>query len=462
MDSVLFNKDVILLLASFLSPTDVVNLLFSSKHLSFGGSDPEPESEVPLPTHLLNESIKTSLISVMGRRSEFTNASSFLSGIRSISMQLGKGKVAIAGSLIVEAILKGKGNGSIGAFTAGDVDIYVTTDSLPLVRAVLAEHGFAFTGILQSRYEALNSNSIHHVESYSLPSDSEISDVNTFEDAVKTMRVNCRAKEILSGKFPLYSKFVMPSNFPCFIRFGVAKHIDLIVTTSQTVNRTIENFDIACCRARYDGISFTVPGLTVGMLRHKTHLTSQHWANLLNVYASLFIASYSLQKFRLLPRSFHPAYHALKLNAFFCLRQLRKRRNVLFPDWSGDFSNPLFQGRRLRLDANYVVTLHNMLVVISRRVIKYSKVRKFSFTDICVKEFLKPEETPLSQPAQKPEQRKRPRKQNDLVRATTTTTPVKRAKVRHMEHMLSSPVFCVKFRHLDKNGIQTLSLHCLE
>jgi len=462
MDSVLINTDVISNVASFLPVADVTNLIFSSRHLSLGGSDSEPNV---LPSQLLNESIRTSLISVMGQRSEFTNAPSFISGIRSISMQLGRGKVAIAGSLIVEAMLKG--NGSNEEFTAGDVDIYATTDSLHLVRAMLAEHGFAFMGTLRSRYDSLNSSGISHVESYSITADSNIQDVSTFENAMKTMRIDSCAREILSGRFPQYSAFAMPPNFPCFVKRGVAKHIDLVVTTSETVSMTIENFDIACCTAQYDGVSLTAPDL-VGILRYETRLASQHWAHLLNAYASLFIATYSLKKFHLLTRSTNPAYFAPKLNAFYCLRQLRERRDVQFPDWSGDFSNPLFQGRRLRLDSDYVVTLHNMLVKISWRVIKYSKARKFSFTNITVDEFLKPKTAEeSSRPGENSEQRRRPRKQNTVGPATTSTTtsttaPVKRAKLRHMKHMLSSPVFRVKFRHQDKSGIQTLSFCGLE
>lgn len=452
MDSVLINTDLISNVASFLPLADVMNLILSSRHLSLGGSDSEPDA---LPSQLLNESFRSSLISVMGQRSEFTNAPSFLSSIGSISMQLGRGKVAIAGSLIVEAVLKG--NGSNEEFTAGDVDIYATTDSLHLVRAMLAEHGFAFMGTLRSRYDSLNSSGISHVESYSITSNSNIQDVSTFENAMKTKRIDSCAREILSGKFPQYSAFAMPPNFPCFVRLGVAKHIDLVVTTSETVSMTIENFDIACCTAQYDGISLTAPNL-VEILRYETRLASQHWANLLNAYASLFIATYSLKQFHLLPRS------TPELNAFYCIWHLRERHDVQFPDWSGDFSNPLFQGQRLRLSSDYVVTLHNMLVKISWRVMKYSKGRKFSFTNISVGEFLKPV-TESSRPGEKPEQRGRPMKQNTgpaTTATTTTTAPVKRAKLRHMKHMLSSPVIRVKFRHQDKNGIQTLSFRGLE
>ena len=88
----------------------------------------------------------------------------------------------------------------------------------------------------------------------------------------------------------------------------------------------------------------------------------------------------------------------------------------------------------------------------------------FSFTNISVGEFLKPD-TESSRPGEKPEQRGRPMKQNTgpaTTATTTTTAPVKRAKLRHMKHMLSSPVIRVKFRHQDKNGIQTLSFRGLE
>lgn len=485
MESLLLSSDLAVQIASFLSPVDVISTISSTKRLFVGtGGHPalgeDCDGDQTISTRLMNESLRSSLLSNMDERVEFrrgfgtvrsSNALSFLSGIESITRRLGSGKVAIAGSMVVGAVLHGNtpagNNSGSKKFSAGDVDVYVTADALHLIRQHLADHGFVFKGLLTSKYQQLGSNSIGHVESYAFPNDESM--LITFKEALKSKRLGSAARQFLSGKDPKYAKFAMPAGFLCTKEDGLAKHIDVVVTTSEKVTQTIDSFDIDCCRSRFDGIRFVIPGLSQ-MLNFETRLVSPKWAVLLNSYASLFIEEFSLQKFQLLRNGDGGAL----FNALYCIQQLRRHQgDVLFPDWSGNFMDPrLLRSIRVIYDVKYIASLHNTLVKIGKRVIKYSKGRNFHFTDITVRDFLKPQ--PKTEQSthncsanggKKDDHRRHSAKAHRLsdpnvLDWTVGNPPAKRAKLRHMKHT-SSPVLRVKFRQQDADGIETSSFYSL-
>lgn len=483
MEELLLSGDLGIQIASFLSPIDTMNTIFSTKRLFLGtGGQPalgeDRGGDQTLSTRLMNESLRSSLVSKLDERVEFRrgsskynrSASSFLSGFESITRRLGNGKVAIAGSMVVGAVLHGNttadNNSGSNEFRAGDIDVYVTTDSLHLIRQHLADHGFAFTGLSTSKYQQLSGNSIDHVESYSFPNDESM--LITLEEAFKNKFLGSTARKFLSGKDPRYTKFVMPAGFLYSKEVGLAKHVDVVVTTSEKVTQTIDSFDIDCCRSRFDGIRFVIPGLSQ-MLNFETRLVSPQWAVLLNNYASIFIEEFSLQKFRLIRNGGN------LLNAFRCIQELRRRRgDILFPDRSGNFVDPrpsilvIYEGK-------YIASLHNTLVKIGKRVVKYSKGRNFHFTDVTVRDFLKPEpKTEQSTPfTDNCSANGRKRDNHHLHHAqahrssnpnvldwTAGNPPAKRAKLRHMKHT-SSPVLRVKFRQQDADGTETSSFYSL-
>jgi hypothetical protein len=488
METLLLSGDLGIQIASFLSPIDTMNTISSTKRLFLGtGGQPalgeDCGGDQTLSTRLMNESLRSSLVSKLDERVEFRrgfgsknnrSASSFLSGFESITRRLGNGKVAIAGSMVVGAVLHGytttNNNSGSNEFRAGDIDVYVTTDSLHLIRQHLADHGFAFTGLSASKYQQLSGNSIHHVESYSFPNDESM--LITLEEAFKNKLLGSTARKFLSGKDPRYTKFAMPAGFLYSKEDGLAKHVDVVVTTSQKVTQTIDSFDIDCCRSRFDGIRFVIPGLSQ-ILNFETRLVSPQWAVLLNSYASLFIEEFSLQKFQLLRNGDGGAL----FNALCCIQQLRRHQgDVLFPDWSGNFVDPrLLRSIRVIYDVKYIASLHNTLVKIGKRVIKYSKGRNFHFTDITVRDFLKPQpkteqSTPFTDNCSanggKRDNHHRHNAQAhrssnpNVLDWTAGNPPAKRAKLRHTKH-ISSPVLRVKFRQQDADGTETSSFYSL-
>src|SRR6056300_253150 len=99
MESLLLSSDLALQIASFLSPVDVISTISSTKRLFVGtGGHPalgeDCDGDQTMSTCLMNESLRSSLLSNMDERVEFrrgfgtvrsSNALSFLSGIESIT-----------------------------------------------------------------------------------------------------------------------------------------------------------------------------------------------------------------------------------------------------------------------------------------------------------------------------------------------------------------------------------------
>lgn len=436
------------LLASFLTPADSFNFLLTSKEVLSHGYDNE-ENQCQQ-SRFMNVSLRQSLLSVMKQRPEFSSIdiNSFFEGIRAISSQsVKRHQVAIAGSLIVQAIIS-KGNPVNDDFKAGDIDIFTTAEVLSFMRKLLVEFGFVLTGV-STTYRVLNSNQIHHVESYSLALDQ--SNITTVRHGIRATYNLSRVEEFLFSKTSPYA--ILP-DFPFSKdpRGPNQKHIDLVVTSAATVNDTISNFDISMCKANFNGVTFTVPSIGK-ILARETRLTCPKWTLLLDHYASLYLSEF--ENFWPIPRvSRFPDFSPTRLRVDFA-RQCIQHVYCDIPDWGGIFRPP---PEDRVLSNKYVITLHNMLVRISKRIIKYSK-RGFDFTDITVEIFNRKRkyENTATDPANAA-----PKKVSRFDRAlhctrkkpSCLTDPVKRVKITHGGE-LSSPAFRVKLRHLDTNGVVT-------
>lgn len=472
------NRDVALHIATYLPPESSFNFLTSSKLIS------NEVSGMSFPSLFMNRSLKTSLFSVMGQRDEFGNgrASSFLSDMERLAREFDGGlELAISGSLIVQAILHGGGSTVNDAFQAGDIDIYTTADRLSCARTLLKDHGFVFRGVSVAKYESFNSGVIHHVESFSVPPDID-PDITTFGKAIEDNLVGIHTKKILGRA---ESEYALDPSFPYIRKAGLDKHVDLVVCDSLSVRDTIQRFDISPCRSCFDGISFRIPNIAEIFDREAT-LTSANWANLLNRYVSAFLQSFSLEDFGQLPLvSGHHVLSEKRFQVISCFHALAEEGDVLFPDKKGHF-----RGRRPRLYGDYCITLHNALVKISKRVMKYSKLRNFHFTDIHVDELVRrphgdnqadpffmhsSSDDECEEDDEDEDGNEDGNEDDDDVDVEPVTVyetrsqqgrhycigePSKRAKLMHNNN-LSSPVIRAKTRILDTNGIDTTSLYAL-
>ena len=464
------NRDVALNIAAFLPPKDAYNLLLSSKLMSCLHSSPDDRVlGRSFPSYFMNKSLKTSLLSVMEQREEFREgtgqASSFLSDLENLSRQVGVGvgvkqKVAMSGSLIVQAAL----NSTAGMFVAGDIDLYTTRDQLPLVRKVLFDNGFVFRRVLIAKYEVFNNGNIHHVEAFSAMPSHGRANIYTFGDALRKNLVNSHTRRVLTG-----GEYALPltSPFACDREPGLRKHIDLVVTDNDSVDLTIQNFDISLCRSCFNGVSFRIP--EIGRLFHfETRLSSQNWSLLLNCYATMFFSKFPLEEFTPLPLvTRNEALRAKKFQVFLFFRQLKSEGKVLFPDRRGRFC----RGYSPKLRNSYFVSLHNALVKIGERIMKYSKIRGFDCVDICVDEFVQHHQREGQADQNFMQQRHGDDGDNrdnmepllvhkEPLRHYYRSDIVKRVKILN-ESDLSSPVARAKIRYLDTNGVCTASFRSL-
>ena len=425
------------------------------------------------------------MLSVMGQRDEFRNscrASSLVASMEKLAREFdGEEELAISGSLIVQTILHRGGSTVNDAFQAGDIDMYTTADFLSCARQLLKDHGFVFRGVSVAKYESFNSGVIHHVESFSVPSDLD-PDITTFGKAIEDNLVGVHTKKIVGRA---ESEYALDPSFPYIRKAGLDKHVDLVICDSLSVHGTIQRFDISLCRSCFNGLSFRIPNIAKIFNREAT-LTSANWANLLNRYASAFLQNYPLKDFGQLPLvSGHHVLSEKRFHVFSCFNALAEEGDVLFPDKTGRF-----RGRRPRLYGDYCITLHNALVKISKRVIKYSKRRNFRFTDIDIDELVRQPHWDIqadpffmhSSSSSEDEDEYEDDDEdedndndNDNVGVEPVTEyeprsqqsrhycigePSKRAKLLHM-NSLSSPVVRAKTRNLDTNGIDTTSLYAL-
>ena len=433
-----------MLLASFLTPADAFNFILTSRDpLKYASDDGQcPQSQ------FINVSLRQSLVSIMQKRPEFSSidVNSFLDNIGIISSNsLRSHQVEIAGSVIVQAITS-KGSPGSDSFKAGDIDIFSTAKVLPSMRSLLDEVGFVLSGI-HTTYGALNSNSIHHVESYSLLASNDASRT--------TVRYGIKARSVREFLFNRNSSFAMDPDSP--FSNAPEKHIDLVITSAPTINDAIRNFDISMCRASFNGVTFNVPRID-RILAKEAMLTSPQWSLLLNRYVSHYTSVY--KRFWHIPRVFHflHDFDPIEMRVDFarqCILHLGNDCGI--PNWNGIF-RPVQEFPLL--SNQYVITLHNMLVKISKRIIKYSN-RGFIFSDVTIEAFNPNKKFGNNNKSSDPVEavpftsafmcRKNKAKR-------CVTDPVKRVKLIHCDE-ISSPVFRVKLRHLDINGVDTTPLY---
>lgn len=407
----------------------------------------------------MHVSLKQSLLSIIRQRPEFASidVASFIEGIRTVAEQnVGGGQVLIAGSLIVQAITNRDNASPNSGFSAEDIDIFSTAKTLPIVRQLLVDFGFVLTGV-STTYGALNDNKIHHVESYSLaPVQTH---ATTVAEGIRSKYLR-RAEKFLMCKT---SPYAMNPNFP-FSSELHPKHIDVVVSSAATVNDTIRHFDIEMCKSSYDGAAFSIPNLGQ-ILRSEARLACPKWAALVNSYASLFLSHF--KNFWRIPLIVpFPAFSPIDRRVDYarkCFQIIRDQGNIYFPDRDGIFRPP---SEAPILSAIYVVTLHNMVVKICQRIIKYTR-RGFDFPDITIGAFKrkhKRENTRQdSAPADEDVPVSRCRGEARCARTkhrSRCTNLAKRVKLLHRDDV-SSPVFRAKMRLLDKDGINTTPLYRL-
>jgi len=444
-----------LLLASFLAPSDSFNLLQTCKGVLPCSSDNDSDNEESSPhSRFMHVSLRQSLLSIITQRPEFSSidVASFIRGIGNISEQNDNGdQVVIAGSLIVQAITnKGVGASANKSFRANDIDIFSTAKTLPSMRQLLVDFGFVLTGVATT-YSTLRSNKIHHVESYSLASNQN--HITTVANGIRTKNLR-RGREFLVNK---ESPYAMNPDFP-FSKELRKKHIDLVVSSAATVNDTIWHFDIEMCQASFNGAKFFIPNLG-RILENETRLKCPKITALVNSYASLlpsFPRCPLFLPFPALSRSERRYINFL----WQCFQSIQAQGDIYFPDWNGILRPP---SDAPVLSAIYVAKLHNMLVKIGQRVMKYRR-RGFDFPDVNINEFRRKRERentaddPTAAEGAEPVPRsaegealcvgakpKHHSRRTDLV---------KRVKLLHRND-ISSPVFRAKMRLLDKNGVNT-------
>lgn len=446
-------------LASFLTPTDSFNLLLTCKGVLSYGSGSDGDKDRHTYSSFMHVSLKQSLLSIIRQRPEFASidVASFIEGIRTVAEQnVGGGQVLIAGSLIVQAITNRDNASPNSGFSAEDIDIFSTAKTLPIVRQLLVDFGFVLTGV-STTYGALNDNKIHHVESYSLaPVQTH---ATTVAEGIRSKYLR-RAEKFLMCKT---SPYAMNPNFP-FSSELHPKHIDVVVSSAATVNDTIRHFDVEMCKSSYDGAAFSIPNLGQ-ILRSEARLACPKWAALVNSYASLFLSHF--KNFWRIPLIVpFPAFSPIDRRVDYarkCFQIIRDQGNIYFPDRDGIFRPP---SEAPILSAIYVVTLHNMVVKICQRIIKYTR-RGFDFPDITIGAFKrkhKRENTRQdSAPADEDVPVSRCRGEARCARTkhrSRCTNLAKRVKLLHRDDV-SSPVFRAKMRLLDKDGINTTPLYRL-
>lgn len=292
MNSVFTTQDIILNIAAYLAPKDAHSFLMSSKMLHAPIKEGDEGPIRFLPSLFMEESLKSSLMSIMSQRDEFQGVDvSMLRKLGAISQVHGRDQIAIAGSLIVQAITTSGDKGG-DKFTAGDVDMYCTVPVLPHARQLLVEDlGLVLTKVSTSSYNCFRT-AIHHVESYSLPSVPGC--VTTAKNAIKRMKPSMRQRlKFLLDEASPYA--VLPTH-PFAPRNTSPKAFDLVVTTADTVKETIYSFDFTLCMSWCNGNRFFVPEL-FQILQHKARLRCPLWAAWINEYVAKFLSMTTLSAF---------------------------------------------------------------------------------------------------------------------------------------------------------------------
>lgn len=454
MDSLSANPDILFSIASFLVPRDACNFLLTSPKLHIHMIGHREEVTEFLPSRFMNESLRHSLMSVVSRRGGFREiAMPLIRQLGVISNLYGKDQIAIAGSLIVQAITTGGGSDEDDKFTAGDIDVYCTGQVLPFARNLFAQLGLVLTKVSTSNYNYLQT-AINHVESYAIPSNSDC--VTTIENFIKKMptkRLRLSMRRRLNFLTKKDSPYAVPPGFPFSPSSASRKEVDLVVTTAGTVKETIHNFDVTLCMSWFNGNRFFVPDL-FQILQYNAKMRCPIWAELINAYASRFLSVFPLGSFT--PISpFDPPNDKMDF-ILQCFTHIQSQGHLL-PDEDGAFPSP---DDAPPLTRRYCAIVHNMLVKQAQRIVKYNE-RGFHFVDITVVE-LNPDQGAPSY-TEGSSGIKSVHQDHGTVkrRMSDIGDMVRRVKLLHNAN-LSSPIVRAKLRHLDVGGINTSPLFRLD
>ena len=458
-------RELSLQLASFLTPTDAFNLLVTKR--LWTNSSTVVMSEESTPAGFINESLLHSLMSVIRQREGFEHlAVPLIERLKSVAHIYGRDQLVIAGSLIVQAVTNNGSCAQGDGFVASDIDLYTTVMALPYTRRHLDSLGFVFTGISTSDYTFMD-HKIHHVESYSLPPAHTHIRRMPVRDAVRRGFIASRHDFVVNARSP----YVMPLDFSFAPgNHRLRKQIDLVVTSSATVKDTLHKFDIMPCMSHFNGIDFCVPNLH-RILRKEAMLRCPNWTLLLNRYMRMYLNAFSLHELEQIS-FFNPNEEKVKF-AELVFSDVRECGGDL-PNQDGIFSPMSID--EPELSVKYCIILHNMLVKISQRVVKYNK-RGFHFTDITVDELnqkqyrekgfhftdtgITVDELSQKQSAPSPPRYKDERSHVSKPKLQVNTSDtVKRVKLLHRKN-LPSPARRAKLRNLDRNGFDTSPFYTL-
>ncbi len=452
-------------LASFLTPTDAFNLLVTKR--LWTNSSTDVMSGGSIPAGFIHESLVHSLLSVIRKREGLEHlAEPLIEGLNRAAHIYGRDQLVIAGSLIVQAVTNTGSCAQGDGFVASDIDLYATITALPFTRDLLDSLGFIFTGISTSDYTFMD-HKIHHVESYSLPPAHTNIPRMPVRDALRRGFIASRHDFVLKASSP----YVMPLDFSFAPgNHRLTKQIDLVVTSSATVKDTLHKFDILPCMSHFDGVSFRVPGLH-GVLRKEAMLRCPDWTLLLNTYMHVYLNAFSLGELEQIS-FFSPNEEKVKF-AELVFGDVRECGGSL-PNQDGIFS--AMSVDEPELSEKYCIILHNMLVKIAQRVVKYNK-RGFHFTGITVDELnqkqyrekgfqftdtsITVDELSQNQSVPSPPRYKDERSHASKPKPRRVTSDtVKRVKLLHQKN-LPSPARRAKLRNLDRNGFDTSPFYTL-
>lgn len=459
MDSLMRIHELSLQLASFLTPTDAFNLLMTNRLWTNSSSSIDVKPSESIPASFINESLIHSLLSVIGQREGLQYlAEPLIKGLEHVAHAYGNDQLVIAGSLIVQAVTNNGRCAQGDGFVASDIDLYTTVTALSYTRSYLNVLGFILTGISTSDYTFMD-HKIHHVESYSLLQDYIHIRRTTVGDAVRRSLIASRHDFVVDANSP----YVMPLDFSFAPEDRrLRKQIDLVVTSSATVKDTLHKFDIMPCMSHFNGVNFCIPDLN-RILRKEAMLRCPNWTSLLNRYMYMYLNAFPLSGLEQI--SFFRPNDAKVRFAELVFGAIRECGDYL-PNQDGIFLPT--SNNEPELSEKYCIILHNMLVKISQRVLKYNK-RGFYFTDITVDELnqkhyhkrgfhftdITADEISHQQIVPLPPRYKdgsssvsKPKSQ------INTSDTVKRVKLLHRKN-LPSPARRAKLRNLDRNGVNT-------
>ena len=404
-DSVLLN------IASLADPPSMFNLIqtcsdfhrpsseLSSRHLL---SPPRTASQVGasisttkidavknVAARLVKESLVRGLVSVFQRSNAHVSLEQAMELAKLQNSERKKGRsVLLSGSSLVQTVT-GK------RFDNFDLDIYCNKESLPRIRGLLVgKFGMVCQSALPyygDEEDALNTSSIHHVETYVLPNESMETlsitgvrrryyrakmaqqaaaegDTENLWAHVDMSYLNKRNECLY--KMQRYTKYKFPRDFPITVspKGNGPKAVDIVVCKSSP-EETIAQFDIEICKCTFDGTNFQIISPEAFQLR----TTASKFTKLGNQYMSYYLqpvptglaGQYFISRMRSRDLTNNMMMHIIK-----CFLKAATNDNCDLPLL--EHENALLnEDISWKITPRYFLKLHNQIVTQLKRVLKY-------------------------------------------------------------------------------------------